>query len=129
MCFAPVVHTLCVAPPTDASQAFSHIMPDGQTMIMGDPVAPIESHETAATSAVDSALDSTARGATVILSLLGVVLVAGGIALAVVACALACLRLASAPLAAARIIDQRWHPPPGLPRLTPSLHELSISRT
>jgi hypothetical protein len=126
MCFAPVIHTLCVAPSTEASHTFSHVMPDGQTMIMGDPRAPTVAHETAATSSTDGV---TKPDNTLYLSLLGVVLVAGGIAVAVVACALACVRLARAPLAAARVIDQRWHPPPGRPRVTLSLNELSISRT
>jgi hypothetical protein len=126
VCFAPVIHTLCVAPPTDSTHTFSHVMPDGQTMVMGDPGTPAEAPSTAAASSTDGA--AIADGA-VYLSLLGVVLVAGGIALALVACALVCLRLARSPLAVARFIDQRWHPPPGRPRMTLSLHELSISRT
>jgi hypothetical protein len=126
VCFAPVIHALCVAAPTDATHTFSHVMPDGQTMVMGDPAAPTVAPSTAATRSTD---DAVKADSIVFQSLLGVVLVAGGIALTLVACALACLRLVRSPLARERLIHNVWHPPPGRPRLTLSLHELSISRT
>ena len=113
LCFAPAIHSICVTASTQSAE-FSHVMPDGQIMVMGT------------SGEVPVPVEQTPPSPD-LLAVLGVVLLAGGLAMLAFGRAL----LQSLNVQPQSGSPQRFFRPP--PRARPpvalTIEQLCISRT
>lgn len=127
LCFAPIVHAICIAPPMSVQGGtYAHTMPGGTTMVMGVTEVSASTTPQAAESTGISPTSDTDLAALIV----GIALVAGGIALALLVAlrallgVVALLRSSGAP-SPPSFFRLAAHPP----QADVSLIALGISRT